>query len=36
MGKSILLVRQDFSEVENFPFAMNSLVGTQVKVLFVQ
>lgn len=25
-----------FSEVENFPFAMNSLVGAQVKVLFVQ
>lgn len=35
-GKISFVGKVRFSEVENFPFAMNALVGTQVKVLFVQ
>ena len=35
-GKISFVGKVRFSEVENFPFAMNALVGAQVKVLFVQ
>lgn len=35
-GKISFVGKVRFSEVENFFFAMNALVGAQVKVLFVQ
>lgn len=35
-GKISFVGKVRFSEVENFPFVMNALVGAQVKVLFVQ